>query len=841
MRWCCAAGAWRPLPGARLTLISPDPTAPYTGMLPGLIAGHYRREALEIDLVRLARHAGARLILGPGHRARPRARGGSTSPGRPPISPTTSPRSTSASPPPCPTCPGFADHGLAAKPLGRLRRPLGRRSSTPGRRRRLPPQVAVIGAGVAGVELALAMAHALRPRRRHARGDADRARPGRSAASARRRGRGWSAALAAAGIALTRQRRASAGGRGRPAAASEGGRSLPAALTVGAAGARAAAPGWRDTGLPLTDGFVDVDADLQVRGHRRPFRRRRLRPPDRLARGPRPGSSPSAPRRCCTATCAPRCPAGRCAAFRPQRRLPEADLAGRQGGAWPRNGACALAGPGVWRWKDRIDRRFMARFTDLPPMPPPRPPALACRGRGRDAAPTGRSAAAAAPRSAATCCAASLAALPQLRDDVLTGAGDDAAVLAVGGARQVLTTDHLRAFTEDPVVMTRIAALHALGDVWAMGAHAAGGAGLGHPAAAVAPAAGPHHGRDHGRRGRSLRRGRAPPSSAAIPRMGAELTLGFTVTGLLDGPPITHAGAPARRRADPDPADRLGRAPGGRDGAGGADGRDVAALLADDAATAGARRRRSCSGAHAMTDVTGFGLAGHLLAICRASGCGAEIDLDAVPLYAGAEALAAAGHRSTLYAANRRRRAGRGRRPARAPSCSTIRRPPAGCWRRWRRGCRSAAGALPGPDSGRRDRPADPAAGGVAAERRRLMPVASLRALPAAAPPPDIWEQRWQGAGASASAAARICGSAARSAASSSRSSAIAGHRRPWRRGGAGIARVVVRAISSTASSRIVARSPPAAARRRSARPDGTASAPPAAPASSAASPTRSA
>ncbi|MEM9031916.1 MAG: bifunctional NADH dehydrogenase FAD-containing subunit/selenide, water dikinase SelD, partial [Pseudomonadota bacterium] len=44
-----------PVPGARLTLINPAPTAPYTGMLPGFVAGHYTRASLEIDLVRLAR------------------------------------------------------------------------------------------------------------------------------------------------------------------------------------------------------------------------------------------------------------------------------------------------------------------------------------------------------------------------------------------------------------------------------------------------------------------------------------------------------------------------------------------------------------------------------------------------------------------------------------------------------------------------------------------------------------------------------------------------------------------------------------------------------------------
>ena len=38
-----------PLPGARLTLVNPGPTAPYSGMLPGHVAGHYSREALDID------------------------------------------------------------------------------------------------------------------------------------------------------------------------------------------------------------------------------------------------------------------------------------------------------------------------------------------------------------------------------------------------------------------------------------------------------------------------------------------------------------------------------------------------------------------------------------------------------------------------------------------------------------------------------------------------------------------------------------------------------------------------------------------------------------------------
>ena len=52
------------MPGVRVTVINPGPTAPYTGMLPGHVAGHYDRDDLEIDLGKLCRHAGARLILG---------------------------------------------------------------------------------------------------------------------------------------------------------------------------------------------------------------------------------------------------------------------------------------------------------------------------------------------------------------------------------------------------------------------------------------------------------------------------------------------------------------------------------------------------------------------------------------------------------------------------------------------------------------------------------------------------------------------------------------------------------------------------------------------------------
>ena len=133
--------------------------------------------------------------------------------------------------------------------------------------------------------------------------------------------------------------------------------------------------------------------------------------------------------------------------------------------------------------------------------------------------------------------------------------------------------------------------------------------------------------------------------------MGSELTVGLTVTGLCQKAPVTLQGAK--------PGDVLILTKPIGSGtlmaaemAGAAFGGDLHAALLAMSQPQGAASALLAPVARAMTDVTGFGLAGHLAGICEASGVGAELQVRAVPLLPGALALAQAGVRSSLTASN---------------------------------------------------------------------------------------------------------------------------------------------------------------------------------------------
>lgn len=623
-RWAMA-----PLPGARVTVINPGPTAPYSGMLPGFVAGHYSRETLDIDLVRLARRAGARLVMGAAEGLDPLARTISV-PGRAPIAYDVASVDigiTSA----MPDLPGFAEHGVPAKPLGRFATAWSRFRAGQGK-----AHIVLIGGGVAAAELAMAMGHALRQAGRAAEIailEKATALSGLGPTAQRR----LRAALRARGIALleeVRPRRIHA-----DHVELEDGRTLPADFVAGVAGARPYA--WlTESGLTDEGGFLPVDACLRTRDARI------FATGDcaAMAETPRPKAGVYAVRqapvlfynlrRALSET-------GRMRPYRPQRDYLKLISLGGKSALGERFGL-ALAGPPLWRLKDRIDRRFMQKFDR--PFPPPKP-LPQTRAAGAEEAFGGR----------AICggCGAKLGAgalRRALAETGTEGTGDDAAVLETGGVRQVISTDHLRALIDDPDTMARIAAVHALGDIWAMGAA---------PQAALASIVLPRQSPALAERwlreamqaaGETLRAAGAEIVGGHSTQ-GAEMTVGFTVTGLCDGPPITLAGArPGESLILTKPlgsgvimaAEMQGRARGA----------DVAAAL-DWMMQPQGCAARLLSGATAMTDVTGFGLAGHLHGLCLASGVGAVLRAAAVPLMQGALALSEEGLRSTLYPENR--------------------------------------------------------------------------------------------------------------------------------------------------------------------------------------------
>lgn len=630
----------RPVPGLRITLINPGPTAPYTGMLPGYIAGHYARDELEIDLVRLARFAGARLVL---DRATglDRARRMVHLEGRAPL------RYDVLSIDVGITgeldIPGFAEHGIPAKPLARYAtawadfvaaRPRG-------------PRVAVIGGGVAGCELALAMAHRLRTEgigdaavtilesRAQVLGELD---PGAQRRILRR--------MSEYGIATENGVTVEAVDAGGLRLA--GGRHIESDLTIGAAGARP--QDWlADTGLAVQEGYVVVDPHL-----------RSITDPRIHAVGdcahlrdtPRPKAGVYAVRAApvlarnlrAAVTGGPR------RAFRPQKNfLRLISLGGKR--ALAQKWGVGPEGAWVWRWKDRIDRKFMDRFADLPRMAAPTPPRNAASGAAEAMAGQPPCAGCGAKIGPGALQGALAGLAPPIRADVRAAPGDDAAVLSLGGATQVITTDHLRGFTLDPWLLARVAAHHALGDIWAMGAA---------PQAALASITLPHMAPEMQQAtlaeimtaAQEVLRAAGADIAGGHSTLGAELSIGFTVTGLADGEPVGLDGAR--------PGDALLlSAPIGSgtllaaEMALQARGPWIAALWAEMTRGQGAAAAILAPLSHAMTDLTGFGLAGHLMNMMRASGTGARLDLAAVPVFDGAEALAAAGVRSTLYAENR--------------------------------------------------------------------------------------------------------------------------------------------------------------------------------------------
>jgi selenide,water dikinase len=218
---------------------------------------------------------------------------------------------------------------------------------------------------------------------------------------------------------------------------------------------------------------------------------------------------------------------------------------------------------------------------------------------------------------------------------------DDASVMAFPGGLLVQTADFFTPLVRDPSDFGRIAAANALSDVYAMG---------GKPLMANALLGWPADGLPDTWAGEMLEAAAALCDEAGVPLAGGhsiqigEVVFGLSVTGTVAEENLkTNAGArpgdaivltkalgtgilaAAHKRMKLDEAgyDVLNR---------------TAARLNREGAWLG-----ETAAVHAMTDVTGFGLLGHLAEMTRGSGLQAEIFAEAIPVLTEARTLAAAG------------------------------------------------------------------------------------------------------------------------------------------------------------------------------------------------------
>ncbi len=218
--------------------------------------------------------------------------------------------------------------------------------------------------------------------------------------------------------------------------------------------------------------------------------------------------------------------------------------------------------------------------------------------------------------------------------------GDDAAVVRLDGSRAVVATaDFFTPVVDDPYDWGRIAAANALSDVYAMG---------GEPLVAVNLLAWPRETIPFELAGDVLRGGADVCLEAGCFLAGGhsiddvEPKYGLAVTGI----------------ADPDHLLRNNRAAAGLPltltkplGLGMLNNRHKATGCDNEAAVAvmttlnrDASRAALAAGAVSATDVTGFGLLGHLFKLLRASGVSAVLHAGAVPYVDGARSAAADGY-----------------------------------------------------------------------------------------------------------------------------------------------------------------------------------------------------
>ena len=450
--------AMNPLPGLRITLITRDIHTPYSGMLPGFIAGHYEFDETHIDLRPLAQFANANLI----HAEIENLDADNNRIDfidRPPISYDLLSINIGSRP----SQPDYVDTAgwqVGVKPIDRF---LIEWQKAEERLRTSAEdlRVVVVGGGAGGVELALSLQH---------RVEKLAERKGRLALSLvtnanvllpshNTRVRNiFEALFVERGIPVIHNQRVT--GFDGKQLATESGAHIDADLVVWVTQAGAAS--WLSkTGLDLDDaGFIRVSSALQSVSHGNVFAAGDIASVESYQR---PKSGVFAVRQGLPLAknllryvkgLSPR-------AFRPQRNFLSLISTGDKNAVASR-GSLALQGSWCWTWKDNIDRKFMDRFQQIPEMSEPATrevdiDPMRCAGCGS--------------KLGSNILEQVLVALDETYD--AAAQVEDAAVIDVPPHhRLVQSVDYFRSFIDDLYLFGRITALHALGDLFAMGVKA---------------------------------------------------------------------------------------------------------------------------------------------------------------------------------------------------------------------------------------------------------------------------------------------------------------------------------------------------------------------------------
>ncbi len=637
--------AMRPLAGAHVTLVVDDPIAVYSGMVPGFVAGQYRQDELEIDVRALARRAGVAVIVARALEVDASERRIALE-GRASIAYDTASFDVGSQVAGL-EGPGARVFALATRPIGRfvaqidaVIAPLRAASSA---------RVVVCGAGAGGVELACALrARLLRDGVQGASVTLVDATSRLLPSMAPRVAEQVLRAMQHRGINLRLGARVAE--VNEDALALEGGERIPFDALIWATGA-ASLPLFTASALPVdARGFVRVRATLQVEGHGALF-----------AVGDCAHFEPDLPKAGVYAVrqgplldhnLRARVVSRPLRAYRPQRDtlvLLNLGDGAALGTKWGR----AIEGPRVFALKDRIDRRFVRRFQVLTADGEPTL-ALPVMDAGADMLCGG-----CAAKVGESVLQRALARLDVRSDDaVLLGleAPDDAAAVRMPrGEVVVASIDGFRPFTDDPYLVGRVAAVNAASDLWAKGAT---------PRFALAQVTIPDTDTERAEEAlfQVLAGARAALDAEGIALVGGhttsgdELQVGFAIWGAPGDTILRLSGlAPGNRLILTKPL-----------GTGvlfHADMRGLARAPWIEAATASMLRSNGAAsriarevGATAGTDVSGFGFAGHLGSMLRASGVSARIALDALPLLPGARECFTRGLRSTAHPENAKAR-----------------------------------------------------------------------------------------------------------------------------------------------------------------------------------------